>query len=381
MILNTTPNDMNMANKDYYKILGVSKSATDDEIKKAFRTLAHKHHPDKQGGDEKKFKEANEAYQVLSDKTKRQQYDQFGSEFVNQPGAGGAGAAGGGFNGQGFEFNFGNMEDLGDLFGVFGDMFGFGGGNRGAHGRAGGRVSRGNDVAVDAELTLEEAATGITRTFNLNKLSSCETCGGSGAAHGSNTHDCKHCGGKGQIRTVQNTILGAMQSVAQCPDCRGAGKKPEKECATCHGTGAHKRAEELTINIPAGIDDGQSIRVSGRGEAAVHGGTQGDLYIRVHVKRHKFLERDGETIYSHIHISFPTAALGGEARTHTLGGEVTIKIPEGIESGESIRLREKGIAYRGGRGDHIVRVTVDTPKKVSKTARKLLEQLRDEMEG
>lgn len=367
-----------MANKDYYKILGINRNASDDEIKKAFRTLAHKHHPDKQGGDAAKFKEANEAYQVLSDKTKRAQYDQFGSEFVNQPGAGGgAGGPFGGFgqSGQGFEFNFGNMEDLGDLFGGMGDMFGFGGG--GGRGRS--KHQRGSDVAVDAEITLEEAAAGVTRSFRLNKLSACETCGGNGAAAGSKLHDCAACNGSGQVRSVQRTILGAIQTMSACTDCHGAGKKPEKPCGTCHGTGVHKRTEELTISIPAGIDDGQSIRVSGRGEAAPHGGASGDLYVRVHVAPHKFLERDGETIFSRITISFPLAALGGEARTHTLGGEVTIKIPEGIQSGESIRLRGKGIAYRGGSGDHIVRVTVETPKKVSRTTRKLLEQLDEEL--
>lgn len=358
-----------MAGKDYYKILGVDRNASDDDIKKAFRKLAHQHHPDKQGGDTAKFKEINEAYQVLSDKTKRQQYDQFGSEYVNQAGAGGGNPFGGA---QGFDFNFGNMEDLGDMFGGFGEMFGFGG--------RGSKRQQGNDVAVDAELTLEEAAFGVQRTFKLNKLSTCETCDGSGGQPGSKVNECKHCGGRGQVTRVQNTILGAIQTVVTCPECRGTGKIPEKQCTTCHGTGTHKRTEEITINIPAGIQDGQSIRVAGRGEAAPFNGTPGDLYIRVHVAKHKFLERDGDTIYSEAHISFPTAALGGEAQTHTLEGKVTIKIPEGIQSGELIRLKGRGIERRGARADQYVRVIVDVPKKVSRAAKKLLEELQDELE-
>lgn len=363
-----------MPGKDYYKILGVDRNASDEDIKKAFRKLAHQHHPDKQGGDEKKFKEANEAYQVLSDKTKRQQYDQYGSDFVNQPGAGGNPFGGqGGFGGQGFEFNFGNMEDLGDLFGGMGDMFGFGG-SRGA------RKQQGSDVAVDAEITLEEAAFGVQRTFRLNKLGTCETCNGSGAQSGSKVNDCKHCGGRGQISRMQNTILGAMQSVVTCPECHGTGKIPEKPCSTCHGTGTHKHPEELTINIPAGIQDGQSIRISGRGEAAPYNGASGDLYIRVHVAEHKFLKREGDTIYSDAHISYPTAVLGGEAGVHTLEGKVTIKIPEGVQSGELIRLKGKGVERRGSRADHYVRVIVDVPKKVSRAAKKLLEELEGELE-
>lgn len=358
-----------MANKDYYKILGVNRSASDDEIKKAFRKLAHQHHPDKQGGNEAKFKEANEAYQVLSDKSKRQQFDQYGSEYVNQAGAGGGGNPFGGAQG----FDFGNMEDLGDMFGGFGEMFGFGGGR-------GSKRQQGSDVAVDAELTLEEAAFGVQRTFKMNKLGTCATCSGSGAQPGSKVNECKPCGGRGQVARVQNTILGAIQTVATCSECRGTGKIPEKSCGTCHGTGTHKHPEEITINIPAGIQEGQSIRVAGRGEAAPYNGAAGDLFVRIHVTKHKFLQRDGDTIYSEARISFPTATLGGQTETHTLEGKITIKIPEGIQSGELIRLKGKGVERRGVRADHYVRVIVDVPKKVSRAAKKLLEELQDELE-
>jgi molecular chaperone DnaJ len=372
-----------MANKDYYKILGVNKNASEDEIKKAFRTLAHKHHPDKTGGDSAKFKEINEANQVLSDKAKRAQYDQYGSEFVNQAGAGGGYGggnpfAGGAGAGGGFEFNFGNMEDMGDLFGNVGEMFGFGGGGRS---RGGARVARGEDIAVDVELSLHDAVFGVEETFHMNKLAQCTTCSGSGAAPGSSTETCKQCGGHGQVTRIQNTILGAMQTAVQCPDCHGAGKKPEKACSECRGTGTKKRDDEITIKIPAGIHQGETIRVSGRGAAAAHGGTAGDLYVRVHVRREKDLDVEGDEIYSTAHISFPTATLGGEVETKTVEGMVTVKIPEGVQSGELIRLKHKGGMRRGGaRADHFVRVIVDTPKKVSRSAKKLLEELQKELE-
>lgn len=356
--------------KDYYKILGVDKNASDDEIKKAFRKLAHQYHPDKQGGNAEKFKEINEANQVLSDKAKRQQYDQYGSDFVQ----GNHGAGGGNPFGGAGGFDFGNAEDLGDLFGGFGDMFGFGGGGRS-------KKQQGADVVVDAEITIQEAAFGTEKKFSLNKLGKCDTCSGSGGAPGSKVSDCKTCGGRGQVKRIQNTILGAMQSVATCSDCHGSGKIPEKRCTKCSGTGTHKRSEDLKINIPAGIDDGQTIRVTGHGEAAPYNGVPGDLYIRVHVKEDKNLERDGDDIHSNIHISYPRAVLGGEAKTHTLEGVVTIKIPEGIQSGELIRLKGKGVTKRGGaRGDHYVRVIVDVPKKISRAAKKLLEELDEALD-
>lgn len=357
--------------KDYYKILGVNKSASPEDIKKAFRRLAHEYHPDKKGGDAAKFKEINEANQVLSDSKKRAQYDQYGSEFVNQAGASGAGGPFGGFGGQGFEFN---VEDMGDLFGGLGDMFGFGGGKRS-------RQQKGEDIVVDIELTIQEACFGAERTIRLNKLSTCENCKGSGGAPGTKISDCRHCGGRGQVTRVQQTILGAMQSVATCAECRGQGKVAEKACSTCSGTGVHKRDDELTIKIPGGIHDGEAVRISGRGNAAPFGGASGNLFVRVHVKQNKDLQRDGDDIYSDLHISFPTAVLGGELATTTLEGSVTIKIPEGVHAGELIRLKGKGATRRSGsgRGDHFVRINIAVPKKVSRTAKKLLEQLEGEL--
>ena len=368
-----------MPNKDYYKTLGIDRNASEDEIKKAFRVLAHKHHPDKTGGDDKKFKEANEAYQVLGDKTKRAQYDQFGSDFVNQHGASGAGGGNpfGGAGAGGFEFNFGDMGDLGDMFGNMGEMFGFGGAS-GA--RGGGRQKKGEDIVVDAELSLHDSVFGVEHTFRINVLGQCTVCSGSGAASGSKTHDCKACGGHGQVTRMQQTILGAMQSVVACRECHGAGKKPEKECGECHGTGTRKREETITIKIPGGIHSGETIRVNGRGAAAPHGGATGDLYVRIHVRSEKNLVLDDDDIYSDVRISFPTAALGGEAQTQTIEGTVTFKIPEGIASGELVRLKSKGGMRRGGaRGDHYARITVDVPKKISRTAKKLLEDLSREL--
>ncbi len=368
-----------MANKDYYKILGVTRDASEDEIKKAFRKLAHVHHPDKKGGNAEKFKEINEANQILSDKTKRQQFDQFGSDFAqgNHGAPGGGSPFGGGQHAGGFEFNFGNAEDLGDLFGGFGDMFGFGGGRSGG-GRA--KTQRGEDIAIDVELTLEESSFGVERTLKLNKLASCETCSGSGAASNSKTVGCKECGGKGQIVRMQQTILGAMQTVATCPHCHGSGKIPEKPCGTCSGTGVRKREQTITVKIPAGIHQGESIRLTGHGAAAAYGAPAGDLYIRIHVRPHKTMQRDGDNIHTEVHISYPTAVLGGIAETDSLEGRITIKIPEGIVSGEQVRLKGKGgVRHGGGRGDHFVHVTIAVPKHISRAGKKLLEQLQEEL--
>lgn len=363
--------------KDYYKILGVAKNASAEELKKAFHSLAHQYHPDKVGGDVAKFKTINEAYQVLSDPQKRAQYDQFGFDFVNQAGGG----AGGGSPFGGFDFNGANVNfDFGDLEGMFGgigDMFGFGGGGRGRQ-----QGNRGGDVAVDVELTLPEAAFGVERVLRLNKLSTCDTCGGSGATPGSKINTCAHCKGKGQVTRFQQTILGAIQSVGVCPECRGAGKTAEKKCGHCDGTGTRRRDEQFTIKIPAGIQDGEAIRLRGRGEAAAYGGQAGDLYVRIHVATNKNLRRKGDDIYSEVVINFVTATLGGEAETETLTGKTKIKIPEGIQSGELIKLRGAGAARRqsSGRGDHLVHVIVKTPKKVSRAARRLLDELRPELE-
>lgn len=368
--------------KDYYKILGVDKTATPEEIKKAFRKLAHQYHPDKQGGDESKFKEVNEAYQVLGNAEKRKQYDQFGADFERQGGFGGgqnwddfmraARGQGGAQNGN-FEFNFGGA-DFGDLFG---DMFGFGGGRNAR------RTRRGQDIQVDVQLDFQEAVFGVEKKIRLTKQNSCDVCQGSGAEPGTEMKKCTECDGSGEVRRVQRTILGAMQTVAVCSSCQGAGTIPEKKCKHCHGTGAVKSESEYTVKIPAGISDGESLRLSGKGESAGVGAESGDLYVTVHVKNDPRFVREGNDIYSDIHVSFPQAALGDTVEVDTVDGVKKIVIPEGTQSHQQIRLRGLGVPDVRGReerGDHFVRVIVGVPKRVSRQAKKLLEDLRKELE-
>lgn len=363
-----------MSQKDYYKILGVDKSASQEEIKKAFRKLAHQHHPDKKGGDEAKFKEINEAWQVLGDENKRKQYDQFGSDFEQQGGfGGGAGwedfmrAARGG---QGMNFDFGG-GGFGD---IFGDMFGFGGGQRGGK-------RRGNDIQIDVQLEFREAVFGIEKEIRLNKINACDVCNGNGAEPGSKLNQCGECKGQGQVRRVQQTILGAMQTVATCPRCQGAGQTAEKPCKHCRGEGRSKSESTLKVKIPAGIDNGGAIRLSGKGEFPGKGGQAGDLYIRVHVKEDKHLVREGYDIFTEARVTFPQAALGAVIEIETLDGKKKIEVPEGTQSGQSIRLRDLGVPHLNSsrRGDQYIKVVVDTPKKLSRQAKKLLEELQDEL--
>lgn len=362
--------------KDYYKILGVEKSASSDDIKKAFRKLAHEFHPDKQGGDEAKFKEVNEAYQVLSNVEKRQKYDQFGSDFAQQGGFGGGAnwddfmrAARGG-QGGGMNFDFGGI-DLGDLF----SGFGFGGGRGGQ-----GRQRRGNDIQVDVQLEFRDAAFGIEKEIRLTKNNACDVCGGNGAEPGSAMKSCDTCKGTGQVRRVQQTILGAMQSVSTCGTCHGQGQSPEKKCKHCNGSGITRSESKYVVKIPAGISDGESIRLSGKGDGA-SGGASGDLYVTVHVKDDPRFAREGFDIHTEAHISYPQAALGGEIDIETLDGTKTVKIPDSTQSGQQIRLKNLGVPYlqRSGRGDHFIHVIVDTPKRISRKARKLLEELESEL--
>ncbi|HYE59596.1 MAG TPA: molecular chaperone DnaJ [Candidatus Kapabacteria bacterium] len=356
--------------KDYYKILGVDKNASADEIKKAFRRLAHQYHPDKKGGDETKFKEVNEAYQVLGDPERRKKFDQFGSDFEQQGGFGGnmnwedfmraARGQGGSFGG----------ADFGD---IFGDIFGFGGG------RSGRRQQRGNDIQVDIELPFREAVFGVEKDIRLTKNNACDVCAGTGAEPGSHLKTCGACQGKGQVAHVQRTILGAMQTVVTCQTCSGQGQIPEKHCKHCGGDGIVRNEVSYRIKIPAGIDNGESIRLEGKGESIGRSGIAGDLYVTVHVREDQLFERDGEDIYTDVHISYPQAVLGDTVDIDTLDGRKKIVIPEGTESHQQIRLRGLGVPrLRGsGRGDHYVRVIIDVPKKVSKTAKKLLEELKD----
>lgn len=358
--------------KDYYAILGVSKTASDDEIKKAYRRLAHQHHPDK-GGDSAKFKDANEAYEVLSDKQKREMYDRFGSAAFEQggPGAGGTGYGGfGGFPGGGFG-NI-NVEDFGDLGDVLGEMFGFGG----TRSR---RERRGRDIETAVELSFKDAAFGTKKEIRLYKQDVCSHCEGSGGEPGSKVSECSECKGSGQVTQAQRTMFGTFQSVAACPSCQGRGKKPEKVCTKCHGSGVERKEETLSIDIPPGMETGSILKVPGKGEAPAGGGVQGDLYVKVRVKPDPYFNREGHDVYSQVTIPFSILALGGDITVPTLDGKETVSVSSGTPAGTNIVIKNKGIPYMrsGGRGDHVVKVDAEVPKKLSKEQKKLLEKLRE----
>ncbi len=356
--------------KDYYNILGVNKSASADEIKTAFRKKAHQHHPDK-GGDAEKFKELNEAYQVLSNPQKRQQFDQFGSDFQNgQAGGGGYGGFGGQGFGQGMNIN---MDDLGDLFGGFGDIFGgFGGGHRSR------RASKGQDLVLDIKIDFKEAAFGADKEIAYPRVGNCPDCHGSGAAAGTKVNTCATCHGHGKVTRLQRTILGNIQTQVVCPDCQGEGRIPEKKCSHCQGAGRARVEEKFTVKIPAGIDNGESIRVAGRGEVSEKGIPAGDLLVRVKIAPHRSLKREGDDVRSSENIDVKTAILGGKITVETLDGTFDLKIPEGTQPNTVFRLKDRGITrLRGrGRGDHFVEVKVNIPKTISKQAKKFLEELK-----
>jgi molecular chaperone DnaJ len=348
---------------DYYKILGVDKGASQDEIKKAFRKKAHEYHPDKATGDEAKFKEANEAYQVLGDEKKRAQYDQFGSAgFQN-------GQAGGGFGG--FSSGGINMDDLGDIFGGFGDIFGgFGGGSSR-------RPSRGHDIQTILVITFEEAVHGVEKEVSLRRQVKCDRCNGEGAEPGAKVETCSTCRGTGKVTGVQRTILGNMQVQSVCPDCQGEGKTFSAKCNKCSGTGVMQENSKIKVKIPAGIDDGETIRLSGQGEAGQKGAPSGDLYLKISVRGDSKFERYGYDIHSKAFISFTQAALGDKIDIETINGSVKLKIPAGTQSGTNFKLRGKGVQrLRGsGKGDHIVKVQVQTPTNLNKKQKELLKEL------
>ena len=354
--------------KDYYEILGVAKTATEEEIKKAFRKKAHQHHPDKDGGDEAMFKEINEAYQVLGNKDKRSQYDRFGSAYSNQAGGGGYGGFEG-FGGQGFNIN---MDDLGDLFGGFGDMFGFGGGKQK-------RSHRGADLEVGITIPFMEAVFGVEKEISFAKLISCKSCSGSGAEAGSSPETCKTCNGQGRVNQIQQTMFGRVQMQTACPQCHGEGKIISKPCKACNGSGQTRETVTMKVKVPGGISNGEMIRMSGQGEAGEKGAQSGDLYIKVHVIADKRFNRQGDDIISKIEISFPDAALGTKIDIETVDGPVTLKIPEGTQSGKVFMLKDKGVPkLRGrGRGDHLVEVIVKTPTDLSRKQKQLLEELKN----
>lgn len=362
--------------KDYYKILGVEKGASKEEVKKAFRKLAHKYHPDKKDGDEKKFKEINEAFQILGNDEKRKQYDQFGADFQQQGGFGGgmnwedfmrASRGGGGFSGSNFD-----GIDLGD---IFGDIFGFSsGGGRG-------KTQRGRDIQVDIKLSFREAVFGVEKEIRLNKNNACDICDGSGVEPGSKMKTCSDCGGAGKVTKTQRTILGAMQTVATCPNCNGSGKIPEKFCKHCGGDGVVRSESIYKVKIPAGIDNGQSIRLAGKGESIGKNGDLGDLYVAVHVESENNFQRKGFDIYTKATITYPQAVLGDKIEIDTLDGKKKLIIPNGTKSGQKLKLKSLGVPIlnRSGRGDHYVEVTIDVPKKVNRKAKKLLDELKKEL--
>jgi len=346
--------------KDYYKILEVEKGANKDEIKNAFRKKAHEFHPDKAGGNEEKFKEVNEAYQVLSDEQKRQQYDQFGTTFDNA-GAGGGFEGFQGFGGQGFNVNF---EDLGDMFG---DFFGGGRSRRGE--------MHGTDIQVDLELTFKESVFGTEKEINLTKNNNCERCGGVGAEPGSIMKTCSTCDGTGMQTKIQRTILGAMQTRVACADCSGNGETPETLCKDCSGSGIVYEKKSIKIDVPAGVESGMKIRVRGQGESIGAKGQAGNLYVHLYITPDPRFERDQNTIYSTHKIGFTQAALGCEVMTDTIDGKVKLKIPAGTQGGDKLRLKGKGVANGRARGDQIVIIQVVTPTKLSRKEKELLQEL------
>ena len=351
--------------KDYYEILGVQKGASKDEVKKAFRKMAAKYHPDKKTGDEEKYNEVTEAYAVLGDDKKKAEYDTYGQSFS---GAGGPGAGGfGGFDFSGFQGAQGqNFEfDLNDIF----QNFGFGGG--------GGRAERGRDVSIDINLTFEESIFSVTRKVLITKNNTCTHCNGSGAKPGTDLTECTTCGGQGKIRETRQSIMGAFTTVRECTTCHGLGKIPKERCPHCAGTGIARTEEEIAIKVPAGIQNGEVIRMTGRGEAIPHG-QPGDLYIKVHVEQHATIKREGSTLTTKLPSKLTDALLGGTYNVETLDGKVDIKIPAGIAHGELIRIKEKGVPLERGRGDFMVKISIETPKKLSRKARKLVEELRGE---
>lgn len=361
-----------MSKRDYYDVLGVTKSSSADEIKKAYRKMAIKHHPDKNPGDakaEENFKEAAEAYEILSNQTKKARYDQYG-----HAGVGGASSAG--YGGAGM-----NMDDI---FSQFGDVFGghnpfesfFGGGGQQRTGR---RVAKGSNLRIKVKLNIEEVAHGAEKKIKVNKLNPCKTCDGTGAKDRSSVSTCNTCGGSGQVRRVTNTILGQMQTASTCPTCNGSGQQITAKCTVCHGDGVTRGEETITINIPAGVSEGMQLSMSGKGNAAPNGGIPGDLIILIEENPHESLKREGNNIVYDLHLSFVDAALGISIEVPTIDGKAKIKIEPGTQSGKLLRLKGKGLpevnSYQ--RGDEIIHINIWTPKALSSEERNVLENLRE----
>jgi molecular chaperone DnaJ len=351
--------------RDYYEVLGVGKNATAEEIKKAYRKKAIEFHPDKNPGNkdaEEKFKEAAEAYEVLSDESKRGRYDRFGHQ--------GMGSQGGGFGG--------NMS-MDDIFENFGSIFGegfegfFGGGSRGG----GRRQHVGGNLRVKVKMTLEEVAEGAEKKLKVKKKVKCDTCGGSGAKDKSSFKSCSMCNGNGVVKKVTNTFLGQMQTTATCPQCHGEGSTISNKCGTCHGSGIMDGEELISVNIPAGVQEGMQLNLGGKGNAGERNGVNGDLYIQIEEVPHEFLVREGRNVIYHLHISIPEAALGGSFEVPTIGGKAKIKLEPGTQAGKILRLRGKGVPAVNsyGRGDQLIDINVWTPQKLSSEEKAMLEKL------
>ena len=364
--------------RDYYEVLGVSKDASEDEIKKAYRKKAKQYHPDLNPGDktaEEKFKEANEAYEVLSDKDKKARYDQFGHAGVDPNyGAGGGNPFGGGFSGN--PFGGGVDFDLGDIFSSF-----FGGGSTGGR-RANPNASRrGEDIKANITISFEEAAKGCKRTIEINRIDTCPECGGSGAKKGTSPKTCTECHGTGQVTTQQRTAFGVIQSQKACPKCGGRGKIIENPCPKCGGRGRVAKPSRLEITIPAGIDDRQVLNVRGEGNKGLNGGPAGDLHVGVFVRPHPFFERDGFNVWYDAHVSYAQAALGDKIVVPTLDGNVEYSLRPGTQPMDVFKLREKGIQNINGRGrgDQMVRIIVDVPKSLTQEQRELLNKFNESL--
>lgn len=350
--------------EDLYSILGVSRSATADEIKRAYRKLAHQHHPDKKGGNEEKFKQVNAAYQVLGDAQKRAQYDQFGEAAFNGGGAGGfTGNPFGGFDAAGMQFDFGD---------IFDQFFG------GAGGRGRRRERVGEDVAIDITIPFTDSAVGLKRDIKFRSWVTCEHCHGNKAEPGTPINTCGTCHGRGSIEQTRQTMFGVFAQQQVCPTCAGEGKVPSKPCTVCRGEGRQKKERHLSVDIPAGIQDGQTIRLSGKGEPPAGGGKTGDLYINVHVEPHRYLTRKNLDVHTEQEISFIDAILGSQISVPTLQGEETITIPAGTQPNTQLRLKHKGFPALSGsaKGDEVVTIKVLIPKKVTRHEREVLEGLK-----
>lgn len=364
--------------KDYYQALGVNKSASKEEIKKAFRVLAHKYHPDKNNGDDKKFKEVNEAYQVLSDDTKRANFDRFGSADMSGFSSGGQNSGFGGFSGNGqWDFSGFNQNgegfDMGDLGDIFGDIFG------GGMGRSGGRnINKGRDLSVEIDLSFEESIFGVTKEILINKTSNCDVCSGTGAKKGTKQDTCKTCNGQGKVREVKRSIFGNISNIKICDACLGTGEIPREKCSDCGGRGIRKKEEKIKVNIPAGINAGEMVKMNGMGEAA-QGGKSGNLYIKVNISSHSIYKRQGLNLTMELPIKLTDSLLGMTYKLKTLEGNIVeVKIPENIKHGELLRVRGKGVPLSSGRGDIIIHISINLPNKISHKAKDLIAKLKEE---